>query len=48
MGSSNLKEVLGKQGDPLSPFLYVLAREVLSRMIGRVGLNDMIKGFKLS
>ena len=48
MGSSNLKEVLGKQCDPLSPFLYVLAREVLSRMIGRVGLNDMIKGFKLS
>ena len=37
-----------RQGDPLSPFLYVLAGEVLSRMIGRVGRNDMIKGVKLS
>ena len=37
-----------RQGDPLSPFLFVLAGEVLFRMIGRASLDDRIKGVKLS
>ena len=44
MGSSNLKEVLARHGDLLSPFLFVLVGEVLSRMIGSAGHNDRIKG----
>lgn len=36
------------QWDLLSPFLFVLVGKVLSRMIGRAGLNDRIKGVKLS
>ena len=37
-----------RQGDPLSPFLFVLAREVLARLIEREALCNGIKGFKLA
>ena len=36
-----------RQSDPFSPFLFVLAREVLARLIEREALYNGIKGFKL-
>ena len=36
-----------RQSDPLSPFLFVLAREVLAQLIEREALYNGIKGFKL-
>ena len=37
-----------RQGDPLSPFLFVLAGMVLARLIERETLCNGIKGFKLA
>jgi len=37
-----------RQGDPLSPFLFVLAAEVLARLIEREAYSNGIKGFKLA
>ncbi|KAL4653766.1 hypothetical protein ACB092_01G329300 [Castanea dentata] len=37
-----------RQGDPLSPFLFVLAGEVLARLIEREALCNGINGFKLA
>ena len=36
------------QGDPLSPFLFVLATEVLARLINKEACQHKIKGFKLA
>ena len=36
-----------RQGDPLSPFPFVLAGEVLAQLIEREALCNGIKGFKL-
>ena len=36
-----------RQGDPLSPFLFVLASEVLSKLIEREAASNKINGFKL-
>ena len=37
-----------RQGDPLSPFLFVLAFEVLSKLIEREAASNKINGFKLA
>ena len=37
-----------RQGDPLSPFLFVLATEVLARLIEREVSNNKINGYKLA
>ena len=37
-----------RQGGPLSPFLFVLAAEVLARLIEREAYSNGIKGFKLA
>eukprot|EP00268_Persea_americana_P024118 TRINITY_DN23589_c0_g4_i1.p1 TRINITY_DN23589_c0_g4~~TRINITY_DN23589_c0_g4_i1.p1 ORF type:complete len:113 (-),score=9.97 TRINITY_DN23589_c0_g4_i1:239-577(-) len=37
-----------KQGDPLSPFLFVIIGEALSRIIEAAANENLIKGFKLS
>ena len=37
-----------RRSNPLSPFLFVLAREVLARLIEREALYNGIKGFKLA
>ncbi|XP_026410662.1 uncharacterized protein LOC113305885 [Papaver somniferum] len=37
-----------KQGDPMSPFVFILVVEVLSVMINRVASLNLISGFKLS
>ena len=36
------------QGNPLSPFLFILAVEVLARLINREASQHKIKGFKLA
>lgn len=35
------------QGDPLSPFLFILAMEGLSKMLEKAGEMQWIKGFKV-
>ena len=37
-----------RQGDPLSPFLFVLAAEVLARLIEKEASCNAIQGFKLA
>ncbi|KAL5543569.1 hypothetical protein UlMin_007353 [Ulmus minor] len=37
-----------RQGDPLSPYLFILCTEILSRMFMSKVENDMIHGFKLA
>ena len=37
-----------RQGDPLSPFLFVLASKVLSKLIEREAVSNKITGFKLA
>ena len=37
-----------RQGDPLSPFLFILAAEVLARLIEREVVNNKINGYKLA
>jgi hypothetical protein len=36
-----------RQGDPLSPFLFLLLMEILSRMLKRVKEEGFIKGFSV-
>ena len=37
-----------RQGDPLSPFLFILAAEVLARLIEKEAVNKKIIGYKLA
>lgn len=37
-----------RQGDPLSPFLFIIAMEGLSNMIKKAKLNGWIKGFEVA
>ena len=37
-----------RQGDPLSPFLFILTTEVLARLIEREAANNKIIGYKLA
>lgn len=37
-----------RQGDPLSPFLFVIVGEALSRMIDAGNSANLIKGFEVA
>lgn len=37
-----------RQGDPLAPFLFLMVSKVLSRLITRAELHNLIKGVKLN
>ena len=37
-----------REGDPLSPFLFVIIAEALSRMVGKAAQEGLIQGFKVA
>jgi len=37
-----------RQGDPLSPYIFILCAEVLSHMMNQAEINKQLKGIKLS
>lgn len=37
-----------RQGDPLSPFLFIMCTEVLSRLLVRAEVNGILHGIKMS
>jgi hypothetical protein len=37
-----------RQGDPLSPFLFILGTKVISRLLFRLESQDLLKGIKIA